>query len=298
MALEESPAVARRRLRLALRKAREATGMTQSQVADALDWSLSKVNRIENGEVTISSTDLRALLGLLGVTEQAAVDSLAALARMARQKGWWDQPQYREYLSPGMRELLQFETEASAIRSFQALLLPGLFQTRAYAEAVMNLWPDRLDGVQAATLLAVRMGRRAQVFRGTDPPPFYVVLDESVVSRQVGGPAVMAEQLKELLDITGSAAVFLRVLPLADPHTMALINGFTVLDLGDEENAVLYREDNGVDVVVHAADRVQWFRQVFEQMWRHSLAEAASRRLVAARHADLLTSLDSSSHRE
>ena len=70
----ESPAVARRRLRMALRKAREARDLTQADVARQLDWSLSKVNRIESGEVSISSTDLRALLGLIGIAQPERVN--------------------------------------------------------------------------------------------------------------------------------------------------------------------------------------------------------------------------------
>src|SRR6185369_13946342 len=73
----DSPAAARRRLRFALRSARENAGLTQSDVAARLEWSVSKVNRIENGEVTISPTDLRALMGLIGVTDRKIIDSLA-----------------------------------------------------------------------------------------------------------------------------------------------------------------------------------------------------------------------------
>src|SRR5690349_595810 len=70
----DSPAAARRRLRLAVRKAREASGLTQGQVAEQLSWSISKVNRMENGEVTISPTDLSALLNLFGVNDRAVVN--------------------------------------------------------------------------------------------------------------------------------------------------------------------------------------------------------------------------------
>ena len=145
MASYEAPAVARRRLRLALRKAREAKGLTQAQVAEALDWSLSKVNRIETGEVTVSTTDLHALLRLFEVTDAAQVDRLVADARASRRRGWWDEPRYRQHLTPAMLQLFQFETEATTIRIFHPTLIPGLLQTRAYAEAALGVWRDRLS---------------------------------------------------------------------------------------------------------------------------------------------------------
>ena len=83
MPTTDSPAAARRRLRFALRTAREAAELTQAEVADRLEWSVSKVNRIENGEVTISATDLRALMTLVGVTDQDTVEQLTAWARAA-----------------------------------------------------------------------------------------------------------------------------------------------------------------------------------------------------------------------
>src|SRR5262249_26457337 len=91
----DSPAAARRRLRLAVRKAREATGLTQGQVAEQLSWSISKVNRMENGEVTISPTDLSALLNLFGVKDRNVVNEMSRDAKAAKQRGWWHEARYR-----------------------------------------------------------------------------------------------------------------------------------------------------------------------------------------------------------
>src|SRR5215813_2073851 len=113
MMSDESPAVARRRLRLALRNAREAKGLTQAQVAERLEWSLSKVNRIEGGEVTVSNTDLQALLHLYEVAEPDRIEQLTEDGRAARRRGWWDQPRYRESTTPATLQLLQFESQAS-----------------------------------------------------------------------------------------------------------------------------------------------------------------------------------------
>src|SRR6187549_2416591 len=101
MAEGDSPTVARRRVRLAIREARDAAGLTQSQVAEAMEWSLSKVIRIENGEVSISPNDLRPLLSYLGIQDRATVGALLADARIARlrqRQAWYQAPEFREHL--------------------------------------------------------------------------------------------------------------------------------------------------------------------------------------------------------
>lgn len=285
--VSESPAVARRRVRLALRKVREARGVTQSQVAEALEWSLSKVNRIESGDVTISNTDLRALLAFLEVDDRALVERLTDDARASRRRGWWDEPQYREHLSAPTLQLLQFESEATAIRCFQPTLFPGILQTPAYAEAVFEFWSDTLTDAARASRLAVRMRRRAQVLDRPDPPSYYLVLDESVVSRDFGGPEVMAEQLSNILTVGRSPAAIVRILPLAR-SMMSMLGAFTIFDLGDEENAVLYRESALGDEIVHASDYISRHRQIFERMWQETLTKELSDALIARKMKSLV----------
>src|SRR3712207_2378706 len=116
MASGVTPAVARRRLRLILREAREAKEFTQAQVAEAMEWSLSKVIRIENGEVTISPNDLRPLLNHLGITNRAKVEALVQDARTSRarkQQMWYEEPRLREHLTPALRHLIEYEAEAT-----------------------------------------------------------------------------------------------------------------------------------------------------------------------------------------
>jgi transcriptional regulator with XRE-family HTH domain len=290
--VSESPAVARRRLRLALRRAREASGLTQGQVAESLEWSLSKVNRIENGDVTVSSTDLRALLGLLGVSDTDTVERMTQDARVSRQRGWWDQPQYRDHITSATLQLLQFESQATAIRSFQPTLIPGLLQTRNYAESVLNFWVHDLPEADRTIRLDVRMQRRAHLFDRPDPPSQLVVLDESVLHREVGGAKVMADQLEELATFMHHPHVTVRVVPLADAGPATMIGAFTVFDLGDEENAILYRETPLTDDIVHSSEIVQRYRTMFEQMWEVSLSEEASARRITAQAANLISSLD------
>ncbi|MFV2010126.1 MULTISPECIES: helix-turn-helix domain-containing protein [unclassified Micromonospora] len=287
----ESPAAARRRLRLALRRARESAGLTQGKVAEALDWSVSKVNRIEKGSVSVSTTDLRALLELYGVVDADRAERLLRDARTSRLRGWWDEPRYREHLTPAMLQLLQLEGEASAIRVFQPTLIPGLLQTREYGEFVLNFWRSELPEADRALRLEARLRRRDQVLDRPDPPEFHLVLDESVLWRTIGGPRVMAGQFAALLRVARRPNVRVRIVPFADAAIMAMLAPFTLLDFGDEENALLYREGILLDEIVHAAQRIGRHRDYFAHIWDSAHDEATSARLITERTAALTADL-------
>jgi transcriptional regulator with XRE-family HTH domain len=134
MTAPQNPVVGRKKLRAALRRAREATGRTQEQVAEAMEWSLSKVIRIETGSVGVSTNDMKALLQLYDIADPSQVDVLVDLARASRQRPWW--AAHREVLSEVFVHFLGLESGASQIRMFQMAAIPGLFQTEAYAREV------------------------------------------------------------------------------------------------------------------------------------------------------------------
>jgi transcriptional regulator with XRE-family HTH domain len=288
----ESPAVARRRVRLALRRARGARSLTQSQVAKALEWSLSKVNRIESGEVSISTTDLKALLEYYGIDDAGTVRSLVEDARTSRRERWYTDPRYREHLSVPTKQLLQFEGEATAIRAFHLTMIPGVLQTAEYARVCLEHFTDDLTEADIAVRFEVRMKRRDEVFSRPEPPDYYLILDESVLHREVGDARVMAEQLVALRAQMANPSVWVRIVPFAAAAPIAMLGPFTILDFGDEENAVLYRETHLLDQVVEVAAQVERHRRIFEQLWALSYDEEASARLIDARAAAMLSSLD------
>lgn len=288
----ESPAVARRRVRLALRAAREARGLTQGAVAEELDWSLSKVNRIEKGDVTVSRTDLLAMLELYGVGDQSKIEGLLQAARTSRQRGWWDEPRYREHMTPAMLQLFQFEGEATAIRYFHPTLIAGMLQTREYATFVLDFWRHDLSGVDLETRLEARMRRRDHVFDRPEPPDYFLIFDESVLHREVGGAGIMAGQLRELVSLSRAGRVVIRIVPFTEAAPIAMLGPFTILDIGEEENAVLYRESHLLDEIVHSRANIDRHRRIFEQLWTASYTEEESVRLIEARAATMLSSLD------
>ena len=161
MASAQDAPVHRRRLRAKLRKARADRGLPQREVAAAMDWSLSKLIRIESGSVGISSSDLKVLLQHYGIDDPSKIDELLALARAGRrdQTGWW--AAYRGVTSQQYLTFLGYEAAASVIQTFQPLLIPGLLQEEEYARAVF-----RAFGVSAelvSKLVNLRMQRQSRL---------------------------------------------------------------------------------------------------------------------------------------
>jgi transcriptional regulator with XRE-family HTH domain len=290
----ESPAVARRRVRLALRRAREAKGLSQGAVARATGWSISKVQRIEAGDNAISGTDLRALLDLYGVADQEEIDQLSEEARVSRRQRWWAKPEFRDQLTAGMMQYLQFEAEATAIRSYQPVLIPGPFQTPAYAEFLLGWFNISLTEDQRRVRYDVRMQRRARFLESVDGPRYFLILDESALGREIGGLDVMAEQLEQLADIARRPEVHVRIVPLKEGAVLGLVGQFAVLDLSDEdaEDAVLYRESFTRDSIEHDSKEVEFHRELFEKFWQESLDEEKSIRAINAVAASLRARID------
>ena len=153
-----SPLVQRRRLRAELKKARQVSGLTQEQVAHEMDWSLSKIIRIESASSGISANDLKALLQLYGVKDPGQVDSLVALARAARERSWWSK--YRDVAPQSLLQLIEYESAAHAIRQFETLVIPGILQTEDYAGAVIqNYYGEGPGSDQLRALVELRIRR-------------------------------------------------------------------------------------------------------------------------------------------
>ncbi len=277
----DSPAVARRRVRLALRAARTAKKLTQSQVARAMDWSLSKVIRIEKGEVNVSPTDLKVLLGHLDVTDPEQVEELLEDARISRRERWTISADDREYLTPAMRELYQFEEDAIAVRYYSNVLVPGPLQTRAYAEQTLPNYPVEHSAERSAARVAVRLRRQERLLRPA-APQHRIVLDESVLMRPFGGPHAMADQLDLLLRLSDRAPVQIRILPVNTRNPRIFLTGpFILIDVEQGRSGLLYREMTDRDEIVYAEAELARHRETFEQMWELALDRVASAELIA-----------------
>ncbi|WP_018567687.1 helix-turn-helix domain-containing protein [Streptomyces sp. PsTaAH-124] len=226
-------------LRIELRKARENAGLTQRDATKALEWSLSKLIRIEAGTVSLGVTDLRALLQLYEVTDAGLVAELEDAARGSKGQSWW--AQYSDVVSPQYALYLGYEGSADTIRMYNPTILPGLVQTEDYATALLSaLGPESLLRQQ----VDLRLSRQERFFDGSDGPRIDIVLDEAAVRRQVGGPAVMRRQIDHLLSLTEHPRTNLRVLPFSAGAHFSVATPFILLSFRDDDD-LLYVEGPG-----------------------------------------------------
>ena len=267
--------VRQRRLARELRRLREGAHLTIEQVANKLELSPSTVSRIETAQVGIRPRDVRELLDIYGVAGVQR-DELLQIARERRQQPWWQE--YRDL--PNMA-LAGFEADATSISQFSALLVPGLLQTEAYAREVLTA--IRLDARPGdiQRRMDLRLNRQA-LLTGETAPQYWVVLDEAVVRRPVGGPAVMGAQLEYLAQMATLPSVTLQVLPFSAGAHAGMDGEFTIFGYrAPEDPDVVYIENTGGDAYIEDADVTRRYGRIFDHLRAAALDPAESVRTLA-----------------
>lgn len=280
-----STVVERRRLRADLRRARQEVDLTQDQVAAEMDWSLSKIIRIESGSVSISTNDLRALLQLYNITDDAEIRRLVELARAARRRSWWSR--YRGSVPPAFFQYLEYEEAASAIRHYESFLVPGLLQTRAYAHTVTGEYKD-FNTKTIQTRVDIRMTRQ-QLLEQKSPPRLNFILDEAVIRRLMGDERIRAEQIQKLIEMAARPTVSIEIVPFSAGLYSGLGETFTLLEFRDtEDDDVLYFE-NARDALFSYDDteEVVFYREMFEALRKASLGVKRSQAFLGHVQAEL-----------
>jgi len=281
MDIDEDPWLARRQLRGILRELREARGLIQQEAAAALDWSLSKVVRIEAGTVGVSTTDLLALLRLYNVDDQTETDRLTELARAARRRPWYSALQ--QVLSPAYERYLSAEGAASAIIAFHPLTIPGLLQTEEYARAVLKA----SDASGIDDRLKLRLQRQERL-RRQNRPVLHYVLDEAALHRVVGGKAVMREQLMKLREAMTQPGITVQIIPFAAGAHASMTGDFTVLEFSGEVDDLLYIEgESGSTTERDNRAAVTGYRERFGRLSNDAMAADQALRLIDGLIADL-----------
>ncbi|MBB5868406.1 transcriptional regulator with XRE-family HTH domain [Allocatelliglobosispora scoriae] len=240
MASANSPTVRKRRLCSELRRLREAARLTCDEVGQQIGCTGSRISRIESGRLGIRPGDVRELLDVYGVTG-AEADALVLLAREARQRGWWQA--YNDVMSHAFKTFVGLETEASAILSYESHYVPGLLQTPDYARELFLAVRPSYEAGKVERHTALRMARQS-VLTSDSPPDFWVVMDEAVLRRTVGGPDIMRAQLERLTAAGEMPNVTLQVMPFTSGAHGGMGSGFMVFEFPDEiDSRVVYAEN-------------------------------------------------------
>ncbi|MER7754113.1 helix-turn-helix transcriptional regulator [Kitasatospora sp. NPDC097643] len=262
----DSPTVLRRRLGSELRRLRERTGLQAKAAADALQFSATKVSRIESGQTTLKESDVRAMLELYGVTDAAELHQFISLTRRSTQRGWWHD--FGDTLPDWFQTYVGLEADSARIRTYETELVPGLLQTPDYARAVFRASLANQDGdiEEIVNRRAKLRMQRQEVINRPEPPTVWVVLSESVLRRPVGGPEVMAQQLKFLAELAQRPNITLQILPFSAGAHAAMSMAFRILSFSDVPGEIVYVEALTSSLYIEKESDIARHETVFNQL--------------------------------
>ena len=221
-----NPTVQQRELGRRLREQRLEHGLTVEEVADKLLCSATKISRLETGARRPSLRDVRDLVGVYNVDE-ATTNEFIELAKGAREQVWWTQ-----YEDLKLDPYLGLEEVAVAITSFTTFYLPALLQTEDYAREVIKKVAPKMDPDIYRQRVEARM-RRQEVLERDNRPRYRVLLDESVLRRPVGGPALMAAQIRKILQAEREGKASIQIIPFDFGVLAAEDSNFVLLEFDD-----------------------------------------------------------------
>jgi len=277
-----SPTVRQRELGKRLRDLRGQHELTVEDVADKLLCSATKISRLETGARRPSLRDVRDLCALYGV-DDATSDALMNLARGAREQGWWT-----KYEDLKLDPLIGLEQEATAITCYSMYYVPALLQTPDYAGAIIRAIAPKMDSQILQQRVEARL-RRQQLLDEPNPPRYRVLLDEAVLYRPVGGPALMAAQLDKVLEAVRRDKVTVQIIPFDIGAHAAADGYFILLDFdGPNLQPVVFLEGLTGIHYLERKDEIDRYREAVEYLRDSALSPRDSQVLIAKRREDYL----------
>ena len=209
-----------------LRRMREAAKISRADAGWQIRASESKVSRMELGRVGFKERDVSDLLELYGLNDEQERVRLMELARAANNPGWWSR--YGDVMPNWFANYVGLEVAAKLIRTYEVLFVPGLLQTERYARAVVQLGKAYLPTEEIEQRVALRVTRQ-QILTRANPARLWVVIDEAVLRRPIGGREAMREQIEHLLKVSQQPNVTLQVMPFSSVGYPGAGGAFTIM---------------------------------------------------------------------
>ncbi|MGX1756614.1 helix-turn-helix domain-containing protein [Streptomyces lydicus] len=231
-----------------LRRLRLNAGLTQTQLGRRAHTHPTRINQLER------TTGAKPTLELTRVLDKAVGgdDLLTEL---------WPHV-YRETYPDWAKAFMERSERALAIQQFAASVVPGLLQTADYARAVLSVGRTLKTPDQLEERLASRLARQRRLLRRPDRPELWVVLDEAILMRPVGSPAVMREQLARLLETADDPHTTVQVLPFSSGVHGAVEGSMTVLSLRDAPDCA-YTESSECGQLIEEPEEVESFATTY-----------------------------------
>jgi transcriptional regulator with XRE-family HTH domain len=276
-----SPTARQRELGTRLRGLRNEHNLTVEDVAERLLCSATKISRLETGARRPSLRDVRDLCGIYEVDASTSAE-LMSLAKEARAAGWWTQ-----YDDLNLDPLIGLEDAAATITCYSMFYMPGLLQTREYAQGIISIVAPKMDPGVVQQRVDARL-RRQQLLSRDSRPRYNVLLDENVIRRGVGNPELIAAQLEKVLETINAGRAVVQVIPFS-AGAYATADGYFVL-LEFEGRAdlwpVVYIEGLAGNQYLDRKGDIARYRECIDYLKARALSPQESESLIAKARAD------------
>jgi hypothetical protein len=214
-----------------LRRLREEAGITRQQAGYNIRGSESKISRLELGRVGFKERDVTDLLTMYGVVDGTERQTFLDMVKQSNEPGWWRR--FGDTMPNWFTDLVGLEEAAARIQIWEPIYVSGLLQIEPYARAIFSHGRPEMADERVDQLVALRM-RRQKMFSRPDAPRVWMVLDESVLYRPIGGVKVLKQQIEYLLEMSALPHVSVQVLPYSRSGLSAE-HAFSLLRFGEPE---------------------------------------------------------------
>jgi transcriptional regulator with XRE-family HTH domain len=282
---ETGSTVPRRQVGRLMRQLREQAGISLMAAAEELEFSRARMYRIENGEVPVRKHDVIAMCSVYQATPRMT-EVLIGLAQESKSKGWWHA--YGDVVPAWFELYVGMEQAAGHLRSYAPSVIPGLLQTREYAECVFRKWIGD-DDAAVDNAVAVRLERQSLLVRNRPKAPrLDVILNEGVLRQAIPDSVGMRRQLAHLVDAGTRPNVSVRVIPFAAGPTKAAGSGqFTILEFpavgtASPEPTTIYCENLTGALYLDKLTEVETYESIWSDLEATALSQAETDDLIAA----------------
>lgn len=254
-----------------LRRLRVGAGLTQAELGRSLHVVGARIAQVERATGHKPTVELARLLD-----EKLGADQLFA--------DLWPHV-YREAFPDWSRRFMELSARANVMHQYAAHVVPGMLQTTGYARALLEVGRTLRTSEQLEERLSARMNRHDQL-AGPDGVDLWVVLDESVLRRSIGGDTAMRAQLARLLETVEGQRVTVQVLPFSSGEHATLGGSLTMLTLPDRSK-VAYTEGAESGQLVEEPEDVETYAVTYERLRALAFPPRMSADLIRAAMEDI-----------
>jgi transcriptional regulator with XRE-family HTH domain len=273
----------KRWITFALKRAREQAGRSRQDVVEHLDCTASHISHLETGRNLPNAAECEKLLVFYGLGDRWPF--FRELLRATKKgKDWWKAPAFSGAEPEWFDLYLGLEAWARVVASYDALVIPGLFQTPEYAAALIRAGHPSLSDAEVQRRVDLRIERQTVLAREPEPLQVWSVLDETALRRPIGGPDAMGAQLRQLVKLAERPNIDLQVLPVVRGAHAGLDGTFTVLDFPLElpgDPGTVYVQNRLKGVYYEEPAEIDEYRQTLTRLQAEALTPADAPLMIA-----------------